>query len=658
MAIQKMMFLKIAGSLQDMHDVLKKLVLCENFHLDFENIDSYDNSFIIHEYESMYSTSDYKREDIDAAEARCAELEQMLERLSKGLAVDLVTDKNSIAEINYTLKDADADINRLLEESGPVIDEINLMRASVQKYEQFREKLSSVIDKELEFDRLAGFHYFDYELGALTKENRIRLRKNYENISALALNIGSIKYSVEDLYLIIFPKQLKDETAKLLKALNWVRYEVPEGLSGSVSNMIRQVNEKIAVLKKEIDELSGVLKEKKEETRQLLNKIFSIVKLEEKIIGMEREIFYGENSFVLNAWVRKNDSEKIRQLLNSVTKNIIIEEKNVNEIGRQVMPPTQFKNNRFFRPFETIIRLYGLPSYYEIDPTPFIAITFCLMFGIMFGDIGQGLVYFIVGVFLYKKSRTAGQILTRLGGSSVVFGFVYGSLFGLEQEELPWLPSLIGKPLDPRNIPAILITGVVFGVVVLSVSFIFGIINSIRLGNIEDGIFGKNGAAGYIFFLGLVFSGVCITGAIGVPIGIPLAVMVLSLTIMLFKQPLANLAMNSRPIIHGSAGSYFTESIFEGVETVLGTLSNTISFIRIGAFALNHAGLFLAFLVMSEMMSNTVLKFIILLLGNLLILTLEGLVVFIQGLRLQYYEMFSKYFRGDGVPFNPVKLEN
>jgi len=110
-------------------------------------------------------------------------------------------------------------------------------------------------------------------------------------------------------------------------------------------------------------------------------------------------------------------------------------------------------------------------------------------------------------------------------------------------------------------------------------------------------------------------------------------------------------------LIHESAGSYFTESIFEGVETILNALSNAISFIRVGAFALNHAGLFLAFLVMSEMTNNIVVKIIILFLGNVLILTLEGLVVFIQGLRLQYYEMFSKYFTGDGIEYDPIKLK-
>ncbi len=124
----------------------------------------------------------------------------------------------------------------------------------------------------------------------------------------------------------------------------------------------------------------------------------------------------------------------------------------------------------------------------------------------------------------------------------------------------------------------------------------------------------------------------------------------------LLWEPLAHLVTNKRPLIKGPVGEYFTESGFEGLETLLAALSNAISFVRVGAFALNHAGLFLAFLKMSELIDNVFLKILVIIIGNLLILTLEGLIVFIQCLRLQYYEMFDKFFGGEGQPYNPVIL--
>ncbi|HBN84947.1 MAG TPA: hypothetical protein DDZ89_14015, partial [Clostridiales bacterium] len=588
-------------------------------------------------------------------DARCKEMARMLEYLGKGFTINFGLKKESLSS-QYLIEDAYADLVMLQEKFGSIIDDVNHKRADIDYYKNFKKRWDSIVDKEIDFDLITTLNYFDYEICTLSKENRTHLRKNYENISAVALNIDYNKNSSEGLYIIIYPKRFKEETVNLLKSLNREKLDIPGGLHGTVHQMIDQVEERIDTLENEIDELTIVLNEKKEETFDLLSKIYTSVELEKSILSLKKEVIYSDITFVLNAWVRQSDKYKVAQLLSSYTNKIIIEEKESSPSENEMMPPTQFKNNWFFKPFETIVRLYGLPSYYEIDPTPFLALTFCLMFGIMFGDIGQGAVYFLAGLFMYRKISVAGQLLTRLGGSSILFGLVYGSFFGLEQAELPWLPSLIGRPLNPVNIPKILLAGVVFGVVVLTVSFIFGVINRLRRGHVQEGIFGKNGIAGYVFFISLVMCGVMVTGAIDIPMAFPVVSLLLSIVVMLLKEPLTNLVMNKRPLVHGNMGSYLTESIFEGVETVLGTLSNTVSFIRVGAFALNHAGLFLAFLVMSEMTSNIVLKFIILVLGNVLILTLEGLVVFIQGLRLEYYEMFGKYFQGEGIPFNPVKM--
>lgn len=660
MAIEKMTLIKIVGSVEDMHEILKKLVLSEKLHVDFENTGAFDNSYIIHEYESEASVSGaYLREDPESVQELCTEMERSMEPLFKGLDIKPEIDREGISG-KYGLGDARDELKMLEAELGQVIGEVNEKRALIAEFEQLSQKLKCIKYRDIDFDRIASLNYFDYEAGTLSSENRYRLRKNYENISAIALNIGTLKDSTEDIYIIMFPKRFSDETQRLLKSLSWDRLNIPEGISGSVSNMIAQLDGRISKLEYEAGELEKVLAGKRQHAAVILNRVYSAVMLEKRILRLERRIDYAEGTFVIDAWIRKKDSLLVPELFKTMENKVMIEERDISRPEKNVMPPTLLRNNRLFKPFETVIRLYGLPSYYEIDPTPFFAIAFCLMFGIMFGDIGQGAVYFLAGLLLRMKGKmvSAGRLLMRLGGSSVLFGFVYGSFFGLEHTELPWLPSLIGKPLDPRNIPLILIAGVVFGTVVLTISFAFGITNALRRKDIENGIFGKNGAAGWIFFISLVLAAVSVTGVVGIPTAVPLFAMLASLLVMLAKTPLAALITGKRPLIHGTVGSYLTESIFEGVETILGTLSNAISFIRVGAFALNHAGLFLAFLVMSEMTDNFILKLLILVLGNVLILTLEGLVVFIQGLRLEYYEMFSKYFNGGGTVFKPVTIKN
>jgi V/A-type H+-transporting ATPase subunit I len=659
MAIEKMVLLKIVGSLENMHDILKELVFCENAHLNLnvENSSAYNNYLVVHQYESeIVGQPIYNVVDPGNIHNSCNNCLSSVEELAHGLDVELKIDKKLLLENNYSFEDARTDLGKIKFSLGSNIKEINDKKKQIDELQDLRTKIDSISDKSIQFNKIADLNYFDYEIGTFVSENKSRLKRNYENLSAIVLRIGVIKSSAEDLYMIIYPKQFKDETNNLLKSLNWNKLVIPEDLCCTVSDMINQVDAKISKLNNEISELSSSIEKGKSDIKSQIVKIYNIFKLEDKIAELESRADFSNNSFVLDVWVNERDKAGVEKAIASVTDKYLINEKSAKDFGNQVVPPTKLKNNWFSWPFEMIVKMYGLPAYHEIDPTPFLALTYCLAWGIMFGDIGQGLVYFLAGVFLKKKMAAAGHILMRLGGFSIVFGFVYGSLFGLEKHELPWLPSLLdGGPLAPKNIPSILVVGVLYGVIVLTVSFVFGVINALRKNDIEEGLFGKNGVAGYLFFISLVFTLVSLTGIIPVPTSVPVTVLLISLIVMILKEPITNMILK-KPLFHHGAGAYFTEAIFEGIETILNALSNAISFVRVGAFALNHAGLFLAFLVMSEVVTNPIAKILILVVGNILILSLEGLIVFIQGLRLQYYEMFSKYFEGGGVEFKPIKL--
>lgn len=657
MAIEKMVLLNLVGSLDDEHAILEELVLSENIHLNLEHNDVYDNHYMVHQYESMMPQDAFPIiENYAQMEAEYHGMLEAVEAIGKGMGITPKIDKVNVGR-KYLLKEAKEDLLQLKSEIGEPITRINENKELINKLTVFRKKAACIKSQWCNFKDLYELNYFDFQIGMLSYDNKIQIKKNYENISAIVLKVGDIPDSREDIYLIVYPKQFKDETKRLLKSLNWVDLGIPDDLIDMPGNLVAATDDKIDKIHKEVAELEKIVLTNLEKKTFILNKIYTRVKLEQKILSIKEEIVHGNNLFVLNAWVAKKDRRRIEEKIGDITDKFVVIVKDASELDKKIIPPTQLKNNCIFKPFETIVKLYGLPSYYEIDPTPFLGITFMLMFGIMFGDIGQGLVYFLAGVMLYKKSEVAGGVLTRLGLSSIVFGFVYGSLFGLEHEQLPWLPHIVGSPLSTVNIMPVLIAGVVFGIAVLSVSYIIGIINALRRGDIEAGVFGKNGIAGYIFFMGFVGTLVSLVQIIQIPIWVPLGIMVLMLGVMILREPLTNMVTGNRPYIHGEVSSYFIESAFEGVETILGALSNGISFIRVGAFALNHAGLFMAFLVMSEMTDSLLLKIIILLLGNILILTLEGLVVFIQGLRLQYYEMFSKYFSGDGHAYAPIKIE-
>ncbi len=655
MAIEKMKLLSLVGARANEHDILQELVLCEKIHVDSEHGESYANNYIMHEYEAMLpAAGKVIQEDKATIENACQSGLAELEKITSNLEMKMNVIRDSVK--SYSRDEALADLQALITGLTPSIDSMNEKKKQLRSLEEISEILG-YINQKVNFTTLSGLEYIQYEIGTMSKDNSLHIKKNYENMSALVLQIGEIVDSREDIYMVFYLNELKDETKRLLKSLSWHKVDIGTELEGDLEACKSNNAKKIEIVKKQISVLEKDLFDSKSELVMKINKIYTRLQLELRILELENQTVTGNTVFVLNAWIRAKDYKKLEERIADVTDKYVMMARKPDEIGDEVKPPTMLNNNWFSKPFELIVKLYGLPSYQEIDPTPFLSITFCLMFGIMFGDIGQGFVYFLAGLLLAKKIPEASGVLTRLGLSSMIFGVVYGSIFGLE--DIEWLKNIAlvhGGPLNTNNIMPILIAGVAFGVAVLTVSFLLGIINALRRHDIESAFFGKNGIAGYIFFMGLICTVLAIMNVIPVSFIVPVLMMITMLVIMVFKEPITHLIEGVRPLISGDKGSYYIESGFEGVETILSTLSNSISFIRVGAFALNHAGLFMAFKVMAEMVPSGIPEFIILLLGNILILVLEGLVVFIQGLRLQYYEMFSKYFGGDGIAYEPIKI--
>lgn len=660
MSVAKMTLLKIVGSTEETSPIIKELILNENVHfnMNIENSSAYTNYYIIHQFESDILGSEIYDDTNNSRDNICTDCMDIVKKLAEGLGIKLKTDKNILKE-NYNITEITKELKELNLSMGETIREINECKENINELNHFRTIADSIYDKDLQLDKISELNYFDYEIGSLSRTNKWRLKKNYENLSAVVMRIGRIHTQTDDLYMIIFPKHFKEETNNLLKSLDWNEIHIPEEFSGTPAQALSKIDEKIKGLEDKISALSKSMEKEKQSNIININRYYNIFKLEKQIKELMQNADYGDNIFSIDVWVEDSKLQNVKESILKVTNKVILSEKTAEELKDQAVAPTMLKNNWLVRPFEWIVKMYGMPAYNELDPTPFLAVTFCIAFGIMFGDIGQGAVYLVLGMFLKKKIGSLAEIVMRLGIFSIAFGFVYGSFYGLEKHELPWIPSLLnGGPLAPGNIPKILVAGIVYGIFALTVSYIYGIINSMKNKNIEEGIFGKNGIFGYAFFLSFILTIVAITGIIKIPVMLPLSTLIISLMIIIVKEPLSNLVLGNKPLFHESPGTYFTESIFEAIETILSAMSNSISFVRVGAFALNHAGLFMAFLVISQMVENIFLKILILVLGNILILSLEGIIVFIQGLRLQYYEMFSKYFKGDGIEYKPLTINN
>lgn len=446
--------------------------------------------------------------------------------------------------------------------------------------------------------------------------------------------------SNEENYLLIYPKQVREDVSRSINTLGFIDKDIPKDfLIDSIDDERFKTSQRLDEVTKEIRNING-------NYQDLLENIPYSLDYSEKANNLKNDMAHGSDYFYLSGWVPESKLESF-QKLESKHKNTLINSKEVSEVSEQ--PPTRLKNNPFVKPFEYMVNMYGPPSYNEIDPTPYFAITYMLLYGLMFGDLGQGLVFLGLGFWLSKKNETFGALLKRIGISASVFGLMYGSFFG--REDL--IPALLIKPFD--NIMTVLIASVAFGVTLMVISYIIGIYNKVHLQkNIEEGIFGKEGLAGLMMMTAFIIIVLAIVNIGPIPKTIGLILLILSIVMIIFKQPIARKLEGNKRLYDQAKGDYYLEGSFSVIEALLSVFSNLVSFTRVGAFAINHVGLYMAFEVMAKLIGGGVKGFIILVIGNIFIIGLEGMIVGIQGLRLEFYEMFSKYYEGNGRLFRPI----
>ncbi len=291
--------------------------------------------------------------------------------------------------------------------------------------------------------------------------------------------------------------------------------------------------------------------------------------------------------------------------------------------------------------------MYGLPSYNEIDPTPFVAITYFLFFGMMFGDVGQGLVLSLVGVLIwFIKKINLGKVIATIGVSSMIFGFFYGSVFGIE--------GIITGFNPMGHINTTLFAAVGIGVVMIVCVMILNIINGIRQKDIRKVMLSPNGLAGLILYIAAVAA---VAGMFDImngflPSGVLIAIIITMLSVLFLAEPLAALLEKRPDVIPKNKFDFVLEGLFGLFEVILSFLTNTISFIRIGAFALSHVGMMTVVFLLAQ--TTTGQNPVILILGNIFVIGFEGLIVGIQVLRLEFYELFGRFFDANGHSVEPV----
>ena len=516
-------------------------------------------------------------------------------------------------------------------------------------------KLFVEVLKGTEFgpEELAGGKFLIPFFGRLSNENYQRLTESSEEspITVSELNVvGGNTWA-----LVLTVKGYEESTRKLLEAVYFKEFSlksIAEQLKGK--DPLSQVNKRIANHQRAIKGLAKAAKDMLREQRAEYELLYSQLYTMQRVYDVCKGRGEVSGMYVLSGWIPADTLAEIRKTVEEeapMTTVMVEETKDITYSGIRV--PTLLQNNPFFRAFQDIVSMYSLPSYGEIDPSPIVAISFILFFGFMFGDIGHGLMIFLASSVLVKKGimkRSFGQVMKYAAASSIIFGGLYGSIFGLENV----IPALWLSPMHDTN--KLLIVAICMGVFMISLGLVLNMITQYRAKDFGRLLFDGQGMAGLMLYWTMAaLAAIYMTGTKipEVAADIMWAGIGVLMLLMIFRDVLARYLLHQK-----DEGESVVLNIFEIMHNLMSFVSNTASFVRLAAFALNHVGLSLAVIMLSEMVHSLpggiVMKGIILVIGNIVIVCLEGLIVFIQTLRLEYYEFFGKFYKGGGSAFKPV----
>jgi V/A-type H+-transporting ATPase subunit I len=396
------------------------------------------------------------------------------------------------------------------------------------------------------------------------------------------------------------------------------RVEIPAWLRGSVEESLAWVSARIAAVegarasvRAELDAISA---------RCRLDEALGLLRHGQWMMDSIGVPESGENFSRITGWT--DDRKRLAATVAASDARALV---HFPEPPGGVQAPLLLQNPWWARPFEVFSRALGMPARYAADPSMLLAVIVPLLFGYMFGDVGQGAVLIAAGLLLRKRVPVLGMLVAG-GISAMLFGLLFGSVFGVEG----LLPPLWVQPLE-QPLP-VLIAPLVGGAVLLLLGLIIHALEAYWRGKFRHWLVTDAGLI--LVYLGILTGFVDTAGYLVAALGA-------------FFRIAGHLVITRRlkPAL-ASAG--------ELLEKTVQLLVNTISFVRVGAFALGHAGLSAAIIALAEGATTTAGQAIAMIAGNLVVIVVEAVVVSVQTTRLVLFEFFTRFFVSKGREYRPL----
>lgn len=506
------------------------------------------------------------------------------------------------------------------------------------------KQLLATLEKFLNLDLDLGLlrknkHFLNLHIGTIQADNLQHLTEAV----AKAKHFVDVFHRVDDIVYCVVAGPL-EQANDVSTVLNYAEFRPlqlplefhshPQQVNDELRNKLKQLDKASLLTRQQYLELGQQYQHELEHAYILLHQAAPYAILAHHVRGR------GELS-VITGWIPRTDLISLERFLSEkLNCPYVLDSRNpLPKEWTQV--PSLMRHTNVMQAYQSLVQNYGIPRYGEFDPTLLFMVTFLLMFGVMFGDVGQGAVIAGFGWLMRDKLKQFSVFFIAAGVFSVIFGFLYGSVFGIEETIIPalWV-SPLHHPFYMLQI------ALYWGVGFILIMTLLKVVNNWRFGYHTEALFNSNGLAGIVLYLGgfLSLKVWMETGYFG---QIQQLSIILPLSIILgYKWHENKLPLGERILV----------TLIEGLETLINYLANTLSFLRVAAFSLNHVALAIAIFTLANMMGEgSVGYWFMAILGNIVIIVLEGAIVTIQVLRLEYYEGFSRFFSGDGRLFEPLK---
>ena len=556
------------------------------------------------------------------------------------------------------------------------------IQANILKFQDIKRQLDMYGDLKNVLSHSSPYAFLQIHSGRIDPSFFEDFKDEFSSLPSLVIDISE-NDNKEKLVLVINMKRDESTVKNIMERYQWRDSSLSPQAEDIGSAARSGLDEKIAELKKQQEKAASEFNDIFAQKKDTLLEIYTRARLNEMCLRVKSYLKNTEHTLFFSGWIplkRKGDFENA--MTTATSGEVYFEWHHPGDSSSIEQPsaPVKLNNPGFLKPFEMLVENFAIPAYNSIDPTPFVALSYLLMFGLMFSDAGHGLVLILGGLLgnkLVKSTATISklfQLITYCGFSAVVFGVLFGSYFGFTLIEPIWFDYhgiVAGHSSGNEfvtDIYGILTITIYFGIFIIAAGLLFNWINAIRKKQWLHLIFDKTGLlGGWLYGSGVYTAFYFVRNDYRSLPDTPFLLSMIALPAFLFFfKPIIALLFPSQTAAHPHKFSFFTlvdilmEWIVEMLEIFSGFLANTLSFMRVAGLGIAHVSLMIAFYEIALMVSRDgrlgVVSIIVLILGNILVILLEGLSAGIQSLRLNYYEFFSKFFQEAGYRYKPISL--